>query len=63
VWPCRSRCGLVGVDVTLLEWVWPCWSGCGLVRESMSLGVGFRVSEAQSRPSAFLLLLSAEPDI
>ena len=31
------RCGLVGVGVTLLEWVWPCWSGCGLVEVGVAL--------------------------
>jgi hypothetical protein len=30
-------CGLVEVDVALLEWVWPCWSGCGLVGVGVSL--------------------------
>jgi len=28
MWPCWSRCGLVGVGVALLEWV--CHCGCGL---------------------------------
>ena len=31
------RCGLVGVDVVLLEWVWPGWSGRGLVRVGVVL--------------------------
>ena len=26
-----SGCGLVGVGVSLLEWVWSCWSRSGLV--------------------------------
>jgi hypothetical protein len=37
--------------------MWPCWGGCGLVEGSVSLGVGFEVSEAQARSRDFLFLL------
>jgi len=48
MWPCWSRCGLVGVGVALLEWVWPYWSRCGLLEEvqtwsrCITEGVGFK---------------------
>ena len=35
---------------------------CGLVRETVSLGVGFGVSDAQARPSVSLCLLPMGPD-
>lgn len=36
---------------------------CGLDGETVILGIGFEVLEAQARPSVTLLLLPADPDI
>ena len=40
--------------------VWLCWSKCGLVGGTVSLEVGFEVSEAQARPSVSLCMLPAD---
>jgi hypothetical protein len=56
-WSCWSRHGPVGVGVVLLEWVWSCWRKC-------VSRVGFKVSDAQVRPSVSLFcLLSANLDV
>ena len=61
-WPHRLICGNA----------WPIGSGtvrryglvgCGLGEGSMSLGVGFEVSNAQARPSVTLFLLPEDPDV
>ena len=36
---------------------------CGLVGGSVSLGLGFEVSDAQGRPSVALSLMPANPDV
>jgi hypothetical protein len=52
------RCGHVGVDVALLEWVWPCWRKC------VTVGMGIVVSYTQARPSvAHSLLLHVDQDV
>jgi hypothetical protein len=40
----------------------PCWSQCGLVGGSLSLGMGFEVSEAQITAGGSILL-PADPDV
>ena len=42
--------------VAFLEEVWPFWRRCGLVGGSLSLGLGFEVSEAQARPRGSISL-------
>ena len=60
---CWSRCGLLewvwSVGVGVVCWsgcgllVWPCLSSYGLVGGSVSLGVGFKGSNAQARLLSF----------
>lgn len=55
VWPCRTKCDLVGVGVALLKWTWYRWGRCGIVGGGVSLGVDFEISETQVSPSNSLL--------
>ena len=61
----KGGCGSLNVNgfLELTGKVWPYSRQCGLVEGSMSLGVGFEVSNAQARPSVTLFLLPEDPDV